>query len=84
MQKEFAHSGLCMDSSAMPEPEDLIAMLLFSVIGIIAFRNGKRELNIPRLVIGLVLLIFPYFIPSGLWLWVTGAARTGLLFVFRE
>ena len=68
----------------MPDPSDLIAMLIFSVIGIIAFKNGKRELNIPRIALGLVLMIYPYFVPEGLWLWLTGAGLTGLLFVFRE
>ena len=70
--------------SAMPDPDDLIAMLIFSIVGIIAFKQGKRDLNIPKIVLGLVLLMYSYFIPSGFWLWAVGVALTGLLFVFRE
>jgi hypothetical protein len=68
----------------MPAPDDLIAMLIFSIVGFLAFKHGRRELQLPKIVIGLVLMIYPYFIPSGLWLWVTGAALTGLLYFFRE
>ena len=68
----------------MPEPSDLLAMLVFSIIGIIAFRSAKRECQPARLVISMALMLYPYFISSGLWLWVAGIALTGGLFVFKE
>ena len=67
----------------MPAPSDLFAMLLFSIIGIIAFRAGKREYHIAYIIIGLILMLYPYFVPAGLWVWVAGIVLTGLLFVFR-
>ncbi len=68
----------------MPEPSDLLAMLIFSVIGIVAFRAAKREAQPVRLVISMVLMVYPYFVPSGLWLWVVGIGLTGGLFFFKD
>lgn len=68
----------------MPEPSDLFAMLVFSIIGIIAFRSAKRECQPVRLGISVVLMLYPYFISSGLWLWITGIALTAGLFYFKD
>ena len=68
----------------MPEPSDLFAMLVFSIIGLLAFKAGKRDAQPAKLVIGMVLMLYPYFVPSGFWLWIAGVGLTALLFVFRE
>ena len=68
----------------MPELSDLLAMLIFSIIGIIAFRAAKREAQPVRLVISMVLMVYPYFVPSGLWLWVVGIGLTGGVFFFKD
>ena len=68
----------------MPEPSDLLAMLIFSIIGIITFRSAKREAQPVRLVISMVLMVYPYFISSGLWLWVAGIVLTAGLFFFKD
>ena len=68
----------------MPEPSDLLAMLVFSIIGIAVFRIAKREAQPVRLVISMVLMVYPYFVPSGLWLWVAGIVLTGGLFFFKD
>ena len=68
----------------MPEPSDLLAMLVFSIIGIIAFRSAKRECQFMRLGISVVLMLYPYFVSSGLWLWLTGIALTAGLFFFKD
>ena len=68
----------------MPDPSDLFAMLVFSTIGIIAFRSAKREAQPVRLVISMVLMLYPYFISSGLWLWVVGIVLTAGLFFFKD
>lgn len=68
----------------MPEPSDLFAMLVFSITGLLAFKSGKRDMHLPRIILGLVLMLYPYFVPNGLWLWAVGILLTGGLFVFRE
>jgi hypothetical protein len=68
----------------MPDPSDLFAMLMFSIVGLLAFKRGKREVHLPHIIIGLVLMIYPWFVPAGLWLWAAGIVLTGLLFFYRE
>ena len=68
----------------MPETSALAAMMIFSLIGFIAWRSAKREAQPVRLVIAMVLMLYPYFVPAGLWLWVAGVLLTGALFFFRE
>jgi len=65
----------------------LIASLIVSSIGLVVFGYGKRLQRVPQVVVGLVLMAFPYVVPSvpliagiaavllgGLWL----AIRFGL------
>lgn len=65
----------------------LIASLIVSAIGFVVFTYGKRLQRVPQIIIGLLLVAFPYFVPSvpvmaiiaavllaGLWL----AVRLGL------
>ncbi len=59
-------------------------MLLFSIIGLLAFRAGKRDAQPLKLVIGMALMLYPYFVREGLWLWVVGILLTGALFIWRE
>jgi len=51
-----------MDSSAGP----LIASLLVSVVGFAIFWYGRKQRRIPHLVLGLLLMVFPYFVPGTL------------------
>ena len=68
----------------MPDPSDLAAMMIFGLIGFIAWRSAKREAQPVRLIIAMVLMLYPYFVPAGVWLWVAGVLLTAALFVFRE
>jgi len=69
------------------ETGSLIASLIVSAIGFVVFGYGKRLQRVPQIVVGLVLMGFPYLVPSvplmagiaavllvGLWL----AVRLGL------
>lgn len=42
----------------------LIASLIVSSIGFVVFAYGKREQRVPQVVVGLVLMAFPYAVPS--------------------
>ena len=68
----------------MPTPGEIFAIVVFSIIGFGAFRYGKRDGRWQPMVIGMVLMVFPYFVSSGLWLYVVGAALTVGLFIFRD
>lgn len=50
----------------MPEfsAESLIASLVVSSIGTVAFIYGKRQSRVPHMAIGALLCIFPYFVEN--------------------
>jgi hypothetical protein len=45
-------------------PSTLLASLVVSSIGYVAFAYGKRQRRLPPAIVGLVLMIFPYFVDS--------------------
>jgi hypothetical protein len=51
----------------------IVAGLVVSSIGFILFRYGRSMSRAPHIVTGLVLIVFPYFIP-GVWLMFAIAA----------
>ena len=62
----------------------LLGGIIFSIIGWYAFWYGKKEKNWRALVIGIVLMVYPYFIPNVFWAWGTGIGLTAALFFWRE
>lgn len=56
----------------------LLAGLVFSVFGLFIFRQGKREANFRRLVIGIVLLTYSLFISNAWANWGIGTALLGI------
>lgn len=52
----------------------LIASLIVGAIGFVVFGYGKRQQRLPQVVVGLVLMGFPYLVPSVPWM--AGIAAT--------
>ncbi|HEY0368034.1 MAG TPA: hypothetical protein VGC85_00425 [Chthoniobacterales bacterium] len=63
---------------------ELIGGLVFSSIGLVAFTYGKRMQVWRAMLLGIALMVYPYFVSSLLVLYSLGAALTGALFVFRD
>lgn len=63
---------------------NLLGGLLFSTIGLIAFGQGKRQSNVRRMWISAALMIYPYFIPNAILMFVLGIGLTAALLIFRE
>jgi hypothetical protein len=63
---------------------DIIGWVLFGGIGIVACAWGKMKEYWQPWVLGVGLMVFPYFIPRGVWMWVVGLTLSGLLFFARE
>lgn len=55
------------------DANSLLASLLISSIGFVLFVYGRRMRRIPQLAVGLVMLIYPYFV-STVWLMLAIAA----------
>lgn len=65
----------------MPTPAVLFASILFGAIGFVAFRYGKKQGLWRPAIIGVVLMVYPYFVPQTWLLYVIGGALCiGLFF----
>lgn len=63
------------------EPGPLIASFIIGSIGLVAFMYGKRQKRFPQLAVGLVLMVYPYFI-TNLWLvYLIAALLLALLWI---
>ena len=58
--------------------------LLFSSIGLGFFLYGKKRRAVVPLVCGLVLMIYPYFIPNVIALVAIGVVLTAVPYFFRS
>ena len=73
-----ARATLC---SVSFDAGNLIAGFLISGVGFVLFSYGRKLGRIPHVVIGLVLMVFPYFVPSVLLMVGVAALLCGLLFL---
>jgi hypothetical protein len=65
-------------------PAYLFGTILFSAIGMGAFVYGKKSGQWKPVLLGVVLMIYPYIVPETWALYAVGAALTAALFVFRD
>jgi ABC-type transport system involved in multi-copper enzyme maturation permease subunit len=64
------------------DASSLLAGLIFGGFGLIFLRFGKKDGNFLLLVLGLVLMVYPYFVTNP---WATWLLGTGLsIFGFRQ
>ncbi len=68
----------------MPTPGSLFGAILFGAIGMGAFVHGKRTASAARMLLGVVLMGYPYFVSDPVLVYVIGAALCGLLYAFRN
>ena len=52
----------------------LAAGFIFGVFGWYFFQRGRKEVNPKALLIGLAMMVYPYFIENEYLLWVLGVA----------
>jgi len=48
-------------------PGLLFLSLITSGVGFVLFMYGKKQDRMPQLVAGIVLMVYPYFVPDLLW-----------------
>jgi len=62
----------------------ILASLVVSTVGFGFFLYGKKQLRMPQFIAGVVLMVFPYFVGSPLWmLGIAGGLLVGLSFAIR-
>lgn len=63
---------------------NIIAGLIFSGVGFVAFTYGKREGRHRTMVMGIVLMVYPYFTPGAAITCAVGAGLCAVLYFFRD
>jgi hypothetical protein len=61
--------------------ESLVAGFFVSSVGYVLFSYGRKLSRIPQMCGGLLLMVFPYFVPSVPWMLVIAGVLSGLIWV---
>lgn len=62
----------------------LIASVVFGIIGFFAFMNGKKSSSWKRMVLGIALMVYPYFVPGAIWVCAVGVGLCAALYFWRD
>jgi len=68
----------------VPTPAALFGSIVFGVIGLVAFRYGKKSALIVPMLLGLGLMVYPWFVYETWMLYAIGCALTGAVWFFRN
>jgi hypothetical protein len=60
------------------DPLSLLVSIAVGSVGFVAFMYGKKMQRLPQILIGLVLMVFPYFVSSNLAVVGIAAALLGV------
>lgn len=63
---------------------NIIAGLIFGIIGWTAFQHGRKEKNFKPIAIGIGLMVYPYFICDTFLTYVIGVVLTAALYFWKE
>jgi predicted phage tail protein len=63
---------------------NLIGNLLFSSVGFVAFVYGKKQGLWKTAVLGIALMVYPYFVPNAWLMYGIGGALSAGLYFFRD
>jgi hypothetical protein len=66
----------------LPSTAYIVGILLFSVIGIVAFYKGRRQRRPPVKWLGLALMLYPYVVWSTAGVYVVGVGLCIALWVY--
>lgn len=61
------------------DTNSLFASFAIGLVGMGLFLYGKKQARAPQLVVGIAMMIYPYFVPGALWMLLVAAALIGLL-----
>ena len=57
----------------LPTPAYLAGLVVFGIIGYVAFRRGRKTSRRPLVWIGLATMLYPYAVSETWLLWLVGA-----------
>jgi hypothetical protein len=59
----------------------IIASIVVSGVGFVFFSYGRKMSRAPHIITGLILMVFPYFVPNVLAMFGIGALLCALLYL---
>lgn len=66
------------------DPTNLVLGFVFSAVGFVAFRYGRKMEEMSPVIIGLLLMFYPFFVRDSIWLLTIGLGLTASLWFFRD
>ena len=69
---------------SLPSPWVLFALIVFGIIGGVAFMYGWRRRKARALGFGLALCVYPYLTNNGWLIWLGGIGLTAALIMIRD
>ena len=62
----------------------IFAYIIFGMIGFVVFMHGKKNKFFRPMIIGVALMVYPYFISGTFLLYFVGITLTAALYFWRE
>jgi len=62
------------------EPAVIFAGFVFGTLGVYLIKEGKRLSSVGKILVGVTLIVYPYFIESAVISWMVGGALFALSF----
>lgn len=59
----------------------LIAGFVVSGVGFVLFNYGRKMGRVPQIIVGLALMVFPYFVPGVIAIFAIATLLCGLLYL---
>ena len=78
-----------MAGIGLPQANDfstakIFAWIIFGAIGSAVFLYGKKNKFLKPIIIGIALMVYPYFISGTLFLYLVGTAMIATLYFWRD
>lgn len=68
----------------LPSPLYIAGAILFGIVGLVAFRRGRKTTSKALTWTGVVLMLYPYAVSQTWLLWLLGAGLCGFAYVKWE
>ena len=65
----------------LPSPAYITGAILFGILGLVAFRRGRKTSRSALTWTGVALMVYPYAVPQTWLLWAVGAALSCWVYV---
>jgi glucose uptake protein GlcU len=62
----------------------LIASLIYGIIGLWIFRRAKKMANLKNILVGIALMVYPYFVSGPVKTWGVGAVLCAIAYYYWD